>query len=242
MPFSEIIADKISPLQEIVLKDILTNYLDVCQSAYDETVHKNYCRLQATWNYKVLLDSLPHVLNEESANQRVLSLGSFLGLSEIALAKVFSEVICVDHENHLIKTNLTNLIFHKADLDSAFWTLPEGNFKICYMIELLEHLLWSPIAILKALSKKVDYLAITTPDDEEWPEMPARSYIRHQHFSAIPGAFPGCNGNPEPMNHCKQYSQSEFVELLTVCGFRVLSLTRVGKGAHQMLAICEPRR
>jgi|APSaa5957512535_1039671.scaffolds.fasta_scaffold31250_1 hypothetical protein len=60
-------------------------------------------------------------------------------------------------------------------------------------------------------------------------------------FSAIPSPFPGATGNPAPMFHCKQYSQSEFIELLTSCGFRLLEFRRIGTESKQMLAICTSR-
>jgi len=181
------------------------------------------------------------VPGETIGMDRMLSIGSFLGLFEMAYANVFTEVVCVDQADFLVPFRPDNVTFHRADLDTADWTLPEGRFNICFMVEILEHLLWSPVALLKWIQAHCDMLVITTPDDVEWPAMPIRTYTRYQHFSAIPSTSEGVRGNPEPLSHCKHYSQAEFVEFLDFCGFRIVELHRVGDGAHQMPAICTPR-
>ncbi len=72
-------------------------------------------------------------------------------------------------------------------------------------------------------------LVITAPDDNEWPEMTIHPYTRYQHFSAIPSPFPGATGNPTPpVLHGKQYSQSEFIELLTSCGLCLTEFKHIG--------------
>ncbi len=223
-----------------IIQKIQNNYKALCSQVQDKTVHKEYCELQMTWNYQVLTETLPFL--KDSTEQSALSLGSFLAIMEMSLADVFSKIICVDQKNYIPEFAPKNIEYYEADLDSGNWVLPKGDFKICYMIEILEHLLWSPIPLLKQLSKQVQYLAITTPDDREWPEMPIKPYIRYQHYSAIPSSYPGCVGNPEPMFHCKQYSQAEFIELLSFAGFRLISFSRVGCGGHQMFAICESIR
>ncbi len=185
--------------------------------------------------------SIKYTLGETFNRGKLLSLGSFLGLAEMSYAGIFEEVVCVDQDNYLPSFKPDNLSFHQTDLDSSFWTLPEGRFDICFMVEILEHLFWSPVPILKALQKKCNMLVITTPDDNEWPEMTIHPYTRYQHFSAIPPPFPGATGNPAPMFHCKQYSQSESIELLTLCGFRLIEFRRIGTDSKQMLAICTSR-
>ena len=227
-------------LQEIQA-NLLDSYKELTSRAGHETEHKEYCELQMTWNYQVLLHSSSYVVGDVINRNRLLSLGSFLGLAEMSYANIFKEVVCVDQDNFLASFKPDNLSFHQADLDSSSWTLPEGRFDICFMVEILEHLFWSPVPLLKALQKKCDMLVITTPDDNEWPEMTIHPYTRYQHFSAIPSPFPGATGNPAPMFHCKQYSQSEFIELLTSCGFRLLEFRRIGTESKQMLAICTSR-
>lgn len=225
----------------VIQNGLLEKYVDYSKQAFLQTTHKEYCELQISWNYQVLLHSSKFILGDLISRDRMLSLGSFLGLSEMAYAHIFKEVVCVDLESYIPEFKPHNISFHKADLDSGNWTLPEGQFNAVFMIEILEHLLWSPVPLLKTLQKKCNMLVITTPDDDEWPAMTPHPYNRYQHFSSIPSASPGVAGNPAPMFHCKQYNQAEFVELLNFCGFRVIEFRRIGLDSKQMLAICTSR-
>jgi hypothetical protein len=220
---------------------ILGLYQDLVRSAVQSTAHPEYCALQATWNQQVIDLSSKFVLDGSIGRDRMLSIGSFLGMVEVAYASVFKEVVCVDQDDYLLRPRPDNVVHHKADLDTASWILPPGRFNICFMVEILEHFLWSPIPLLKSLQQTCDMLVITTPDDREWPALPPRPSSRFQHFSAIPSAAEGALGNPNPMSHCKQYSQEEFVELLAYCGFRLVEFHRIGHGGRQMLALCTPR-
>lgn len=225
-----------------VQDSLIDVYRESTRRAAEGSAHAEYCVLQSTWNQKVVDISSRYVLDGSIGRDRALSLGSFLGLVEIAYAKVFQEVVCVDQDDYLAAFRPPNLSLHKADLDTSKWVMPEGRFNICFMVEILEHFLWSPVALLKWIQANCDMLVITTPDDREWPALGAKPYMRHQHFSAIPGATGEVAGNPEPMSHCKQYTQEEFIELLSFCGFRLVEFQRVGSGSNQMLAVCTPRR
>lgn len=226
-----------------VLQDSLLDiYRASTRRAAENSTHFEYCALQSTWNQKVLEISSRYVLDNSIGRDRALSLGSFLGLVEIAYAHVFQEVVCVDQADYLADFRPSNLRLHRADLDTSKWVMPEGPFNICFMVEILEHLLWSPVALLKWIRANCDMLVITTPDDREWPALGTKPYMRYQHFSTIPSATGDVTGNPEPMSHCKQYTQEEFIELLSFCGFRLVEFQRVGAGSNQMLAVCTPRQ
>jgi len=201
--------------------------------------HVEYSELQLTWNRDILERSI-HWIPETT--DKLIGIGSFQGALEISLSHFFNKVICVDHKSFLPKWKPKNVFFHKADLDTNDWNLPEGMFDICYIIETIEHFLWSPIPLLKWAKANSHITVISTPDDKEWPPMKIKPWTRYQHFMSIPLAFPGSTANPEPMEHCKQYSQDEFIELLTFVGFRLEEFFRTGEGHHQMVAICSPRQ
>lgn len=224
-----------------IRRQILDQYIAYSRKALAETSHKEYCALQVSWNYQVLLHASKYFLSDVFNRDRLLSLGSFLGLAEMACAHIFREVVCVDIDNYVLDFKPGNVRFHPTDLDTGRWELPEGRFNAVFMVEILEHLFWSPIPLLKWIQRNCEWLVITTPDDREWPPLPAKPYSRYQHFSAIPSAHPDAKGNPAPMFHCKQYTQSEFVELLTFCGFRIVEFRRIGSDSKQMLAICSSR-
>ena len=131
--------------------------------------------------------------------------------------------------------------FYETNLDSCTWNLPQKKYHVTFMVEVLEHLLWSPVPLLTNLSECSKYMLITTPDDREWPPLKRTQYARYAHFLNIPTAFPGCLGNPSPFDHCKQYKEEEFVELLAFCNWRVVKLSRIGPHKHQLLAVCESR-
>jgi hypothetical protein len=207
--------------------------------AHELPQHAEYCRLQTTWNEPILRHLARHL---PGLSGSCLCLGSFFGAFEMSLASHFERVVAVDHECFLPDWRSSNVVFHRANLDTGDWQLPEGPFALCTMIEVLEHLLWSPVPLLKWIQRNCGLFVVTTPDNDDWPPLPPKPYMRYSHFSAIPSAVPGSVPNPEPMFHCKQYSQGEFIELLGFCGFRVLEMQRVGKGGPQLLAIAQPRR
>lgn len=213
----------------------------------------DYAKLQYTWNEEILERSFDYIPKE---SKKMIGIGTFMGALEIALSENFETVVCVDHKSYLPKWKPKNLVFHKANIDAAGWKLPSARKKtsdpssplapderydVCYFIETIEHLLWSPLPLLKWVHANSHLFVISTPDDAEWPAMEIHPWSRYQHFSSIPAVAPGLKGNPKPMFHTKQYTQTEFIEILDFVGFRVLEFFRTGDGKHQMVAICQPR-
>lgn len=221
-----------------MIDQILNRFEEVTEHIAQETAHRDYCLLQKTWNRDVIRYAGRYIRAGKA--QTALSLGSFLGAFEIALSDVMSKVVAVDHECFLPLWRPQNVEFVAADLDGVDWHLPEEHFDLCFMVEVLEHLLWSPLPLLKWISRHCGILVISTPDDREWPPMES-ACARYGHFLNVPTASPGCRPNPNPMFHCKQYSQVEFMELLDFCGFRVLEFQRLTEHKHQMLLIAAPR-
>ena len=217
---------------------LLRSFESTCSALSEWSPHKEYVTLQRTWNNSVLETFTRY--SDRCGHGAAISLGAFHGALELTLANQFDEIVAVDLENFLPPWTPPTIRFHQTNLDSCNWQLPERPYSCCFMIEVLEHLLWSPMPLLKWLSRHCDYLFITTPDDDEWPPM-TKPHCRHQHYSAIPTAYPGAPPNPTPMDHCKQYKPPEFVDLMTQCGFRTEELTRVGKGKHQVLLVCTRR-
>lgn len=200
----------------------------------------DYAQLQYTWNKDILERSHPFFPRQSNT---AIGIGSFMGALEIAIAPEFTTVTCVDHKSYLPSWRPKNLVFHQADIDTATWELPkpEARFDVCYFIETIEHLLWSPLPLLKWMHANCHLVVISTPDDAEWPAMEIHPWTRYQHFSNIPAAAPGVKGNPMPMFHTKQYSQAELIEIMDFVGFRVLEFFRTGEGHHQMVVIAQPR-
>lgn len=203
--------------------------------------HQEYHQIQLVWTsdvWKIAPKYFPEQLS------RCLDIGAFTGINSIAFSSLAQEVIAMDQHSFLPDWLPPNIHFCEADIDTADWEgkIPAGPYDVCFMVEVLEHLRWSPIPFLKWLNKHVNLLVITTPDDAEWPSIEIHPWSQFGHYRYIPTAFPGCTGNPSPMYHVKQYQQHEFVELLSECDFRVLELNRVGTGKHQLVAVCQPRR
>lgn len=200
---------------------------------------KEYATLQSTWNKTILERTAPHLPMTEN---RIVGIGSFQGILEMTLASYYKEVLCVDFESFLPEWAPNNIEFSQADIDSSTWKLPQDKmFDVSFCIEVIEHLLWSPVPLLKWMKKHSHIAVISTPDDKEWPAMKKNPWTHYGHFSSIPVASPGDKGNPEPMNHCKQYTEKEFIELLDFVGFRLIEFFRTGEGNHQMVAIVSPR-
>lgn len=200
--------------------------------------HKEYHEISKVWNTDVWMHANRY-LNSNYNN--ALDLGAFTGFNSILLSRICKNVYSLDHECYLPKDKPKNIDFVKSNIDTVDYNIPDINIDVCFMIEILEHLRWSPIPLLKTLSTQVKLLFITTPDDEEWPPLEDHEWVHKCHYRDIPVAFEGCEGNPLPMNHVKQYKSSEFVELLEECGFRINELVRIGEGKHQLLAICQPK-
>lgn len=200
-------------------------------------VNPEYARLQATWNRRIIEEVFQAATARTSARDRLLSVGSFYGFAESALSLIYKSVLCADLENFLIDPPL-NVGFVAANIDTAGWTLPDARYDCIMFVEMLEHLIWSPLPLLSWMRQHGERLFITTPDAKEWPDMKPHPWTRLSHFSDIPIAPPGETGNPNPMEHAKQYTVAEFVELLSTTGWRVERLSRVGAGGHQILLEC----
>ncbi len=204
-----------------------------------EGEERDYAYLQYTWNKEILERALPFIPRQ---SRKAIGIGSFHGALEMALASHMDSVLAVDHESFLPKWKPDNVIFHRANIDSNEWELPEDTmFDVSFCIETIEHLLWSPLPLLKWMKTYSHVAVISTPDDDEWPAMQIRPWTRYQHFQNVPAAAPGVGSNPMPMHHCKQYKQDEFIEMLDFVGFRLIEFFRVGEGKHQMCAIVQPR-
>lgn len=200
---------------------------------------RDYANLQYTWNKEILERALPFI---PVGAEQAIGIGSFQGALEMSLAHHMKRVLCVDHESFLPEWKPTNVVFHRANMDSNEWELPEDTmFDVAFCIETIEHLLWSPLPLLTWMKTYAHVSIISTPDDDEWPAMQIRPWTRYQHFMNVPAAAPGVSGNPMPMHHCKQYKQDEFIEMLDFVGFRLIEFFRVGEGKHQMCAIVQPR-
>lgn len=200
---------------------------------------RDYAHLQYTWNREIMERSVPFI---PVGAKQAIGIGSFQGALEMSLAHFMDKVTCVDHESFLPDWKPENVVFHRANIDSNEWELPEDTmFDVAYFIETIEHLLWSPLPILKWMKTYSHVSVISTPDDAEWPPMLIRPWTRYTSFRNIPAAAPGVGSNPMPMHHCKQYTQAEFIEMLDFVGFRVIEFFRVGDGKHQMVAIVQPR-
>ncbi len=201
----------------------------------------DYAKLQLTWNHDILARSLDYLPRESN---RIMGIGSFYGTLEMALAPYAEEVVCVDFKNFLPRWHQKNIRFHKANIDTSTWNLPAlktGRYDAVYLIETIEHLLWSPLPLLKWVQQNSHMAVISTPDDDEWPPMEVHPWSHFQSYKSIPPAFPGAKSNPSPMFHTKQYKQTEFIEMLDHVGFRVNEFFRTGDGRHQMVAVVQPR-
>lgn len=201
----------------------------------------DYAKLQLTWNYDILERSLNYMPSE---SRKMMGIGAFMGTLEMALAPYFDEITCVDFKSFLPSWKPRNVKFYKANIDTSDWKLPAlpGNrYDAIYLIETIEHLLWSPVPLLKWMQQNCHMAVISTPDDDEWPAMEIHPWSRYQNYKGIPSASPGAKSNPLPMFHSKQYSQAELVEMLDFSGFRVNEFFRTGEGHHQMVAIVQPR-
>lgn len=199
---------------------------------------KEYAELQLSWNRDIILRCLNYLPTERN---EIIGIGSFLGVLEMSFADHYKKVTCVDFKNFLPSWSPKNVLFTKANIDSATWQLPEKMYDACFFIETIEHLLWSPMPLLKWMKTHSHYSIISTPDDREWPEMHIHPWNRYQSYQNIPPASPGAKGNPIPMEHCKQYTQTELISLLDDVGFRVVEFFRTGEGGHQMVVIVQPR-
>lgn len=210
-------------------------------AAESRGANADYAKLQLTWNYDILERSLNYMPSE---SHKMMGIGAFYGTLEMALAPYFDEVVCVDFKSFLPRWKPSNVKFHKANIDTGSWSLPAAKgarYDAIYLIETIEHLLWSPLPLLKWMQQNSHMAVISTPDDNEWPPMEIHPWSRYQNFKQIPSAAPGSKSNPLPMFHSKQYNQAEFMEMLDFAGFRVNEFFRTGDGRHQMVAIVQPR-
>ncbi len=92
-------------------------------------------------------------------NIKVLEIGSFLGLVSIALSRIGYEVYATEIPEFMCNKNLQNKLdqnrvkYHKVNLKNYSLPYSDNVFDIVIMCEVLEHLNFNPLPIIKEINR-----------------------------------------------------------------------------------------
>ncbi len=201
-----------------------------------------YLEYSKGWHY-ILAQKILSCNNVRNA----LDIGALFGVMSIFMSKHGMRVTSLDRYVGEIPDSIKikyNLDFIFANLETlSYPPIPSNKYDLVLMSEILEHLNYNPIPVLLMIRKAMTrdgYLVINTPDNDNYPAVPEGPVARYMHHLNIPLYENGSYRQSFP--HSKQYTDQEFAELLTNCGFDIQEIIKFNHEGIHLLAIARPNQ
>jgi SAM-dependent methyltransferase len=233
-----------------ILNDIIFNVygknpvilLDLWDAGGERT-YINHLHLQ----YETILRDFNTLFSKRDIPPRVLEISSFLGVVDIALAKIGFEAYAYDKPEFQANANLRKLYaeYHVSpssgrvnDIGKNGLPYPDNFFDAVLLSEVLEHLNFNPLPVLQEINrilKPGGIVYITTPNQANLVHrikiLTGRS-IRNSVHDSLTQLDPA--RNTICGIHWREYTVRELTELLETTGFRPLTsrFTLMTKDIH----------
>lgn len=224
-----------------ILNDTITNIYEknpvILMNIWDGAGEKRYIDFLHAQYEKILLD-LYKIFNGESKNKRVLEISSFLGVVDIALAKIGFEVYTYDIPEFQ-KNSTLNELYSSFNVHSSSGYLqdagknglpyPDNHFDAVILSEVIEHLNFNPLPLLQEINrilKKDGIIYLTTPNQVNLINrikiIKGRSVRNsiHDSVTQVDESRQTICGI-----HWREYTVSELNQLLENTGFTTISHT-----------------
>ncbi len=162
-----------------LLEDIIDNLYGknpvILKDIWDATGEKNYISSLRSQYENILID-FNHIFQGKSDNKRVLEISSFLGVLDIALAKMGFEVHTFDipefQNNRTLKKFYEEYHVHSSsgylhEVWKNALPYPDNHFDAVLFSEVIEHLNFNPLPLFQEMSRILKHggiLYITTPN------------------------------------------------------------------------------
>jgi SAM-dependent methyltransferase len=221
-------------VKEILDTIILTIYEKnpiILSDLWDKKGERNYIDFLHAQYENILLD-FNKIFPDNGKTRRVLEISSFLGVVDIALAKIGFDVYTYDIPEFQKNSNLKRLYAefnvqtssgYVKDIWKDGLPYPNNHFDAVILSEVLEHLNFNPLPVLQEINRimKPDgILYITTPNQANLINrikiMAGRS-IRNSIYDSVIQLDPA--RNMICGIHWREYTLQELIRLLETTGF-----------------------
>ena len=217
-------------LQETIINDYCKKPI-ILLSLWDAKGEQAYIDFLQTQYEKILLD-FNKIFTDNVIPKRVLEISSFLGVVDIALAKIGFEVHTYDIPEFQQNGNL-NKLYSKYNVHSSSGYLkdvgktglpyPDNHFDAVILSEVLEHLSFNPLPVLQEINrtlKKGGILYITTPNQVRKTNR-INILFGHSIRNTISDSVIQLDGEKKMICgiHWREYTLLELTQLLEITGF-----------------------
>lgn len=226
---------------KVILNDIIINVYGknpiILSNLWDDKGEKNYINFLLSQYENILID-FNKIFNGNFNGKRVLEISSFLGVVDIALAKIGFEVYTYDIPEFQNNSKL-NELYSKFNVHPSSGYLkdvwqnglpyPDNHFDAVILSEVIEHLNFNPLPVLQEINrilKKDGILYITTPNQVNLINR-IKIILGRSIRNSISDSVTQLDQTKHTICgiHWREYTLEELIQLLKIMGFTITTYT-----------------
>lgn len=226
---------------KVILNDIIINVYGknpiILLNLWDDKGEKNYINFLLSQYENILID-FNKIFNGNFNGKRVLEISSFLGVVDIALAKIGFEVYTYDIPEFQNNSKL-NELYSKFNVHPSSGYLkdvwqnglpyPDNHFEAVILSEVIEHLNFNPLPVLQEINrilKKDGILYITTPNQVNLINR-IKIILGRSIRNSISDSVTQLDQTKHTICgiHWREYTLEELIQLLEIMGFTITTYT-----------------
>ena len=224
-----------------ILHDIIINVYGknpiILSNLWDDKGEKNYIDFLHSQYENILID-FNNIFNNNFNDRRVLEISSFLGVVDIALAKIGFEVYTYDIPEFQNNSKL-NELYSKFNVHPSSGYLkdvwqnglpyPDDHFDAVILSEVVEHLNFNPLPVFQEINrilKKDGILYITTPNQVNLINR-IKIILGRSIRNSISDSVTQLDQTQHTICgiHWREYTLEELIQLLEIMGFAITTYT-----------------